>query len=55
MPQRSHSLRVHACQRCGGPAYFDARDEEWRCMLCSRLVPEPPAPVPVADVARRAA
>lgn len=34
------SIRVHGCGRCGGAAYFDARDEEWRCLLCSRLVSE---------------
>jgi hypothetical protein len=50
------SLRVHGCTRCGGAAYFDPRDEEWRCMLCSRLVPDPqPDRARLPDGAPRAA
>lgn len=40
MPRIESTLRVRGCGRCGGAAYFDARDEEWRCLLCSRLVCE---------------
>ena len=35
------TFRPHACRRCGGDAYRDAREEdpEWRCMMCARWVP----------------
>jgi hypothetical protein len=50
------SYRVHGCGRCGGAAYFDARDEEWRCLLCSRLVSEkkPAATWPAPSTPRAA-
>ena len=37
----SVSVRIHACQRCGGDAFLDLLDEpEWRCLQCGRYVPE---------------
>lgn len=34
-----HSFRMRACQRCGGDAYKDRReDNEWRCLQCGRTV-----------------
>jgi hypothetical protein len=53
--KNSVSVRISACQRCGGDAFLDLLDEpEWRCLQCGRVVPElavpeeTPARLPVA-------
>ena len=39
--QTDCTIRFRACQRCGGDAYVDAKDEpEWRCLQCARPVRE---------------
>ncbi len=50
----SGRVSPHACRRCGGAAYFNARDGEWACMLCARPVQLPGRPR-VAAISVRAA
>ncbi len=49
-------VRFDACGRCGGDAFFDRMDEEWRCLQCARPLRQSaqafgplrtPVPVPV--------
>jgi len=43
------TLRMHACQRCGGAAFLESIDEdEWRCLQCGRTVPPPQATLDLA-------
>lgn len=42
MKRRNLNLRMNACPRCGGAAYFEDIDgDEWRCLQCGRSVPPP--------------
>ena len=44
MKRRNLNIRMNACPRCGGAAYYDELDgEEWRCLQCARTVPAPQA------------
>jgi ribosomal protein S27AE len=35
------SMRLNACPRCGGSAYLESEENEWRCLQCARTIPPP--------------
>jgi len=36
--QRARGFKHGACLKCGGDAYLDLGDSEWRCLQCGKLL-----------------
>ena len=38
MHQRTRGFKHAACEKCGGDAFLDLSDSEWRCLQCGKFL-----------------